>query len=203
MGSYFVACGLALAVVGGTATTQNVALPDVNTDEGLLVRLFIAESRNPGHKQYNADTAKKGMRAMKAVVDNRLRNNPGQFGAPGAKGYIDIVAAAGQFHGFSKGTNGKILIASDVQKRIDEVVKIANTGKPGKYAAFVQAAIDVAKADVDDPFKDVKKVGRTETTGGSDGWRTAGSAQPGGSFIAIPEANGGVIAGNQFYTLKK
>jgi hypothetical protein len=199
----YVICSLAWALLANSSRAQSVTLPDINAEDGLLARLFIAECRNPGHKQYDAEAAKKGMRAMKAVIDNRLKNNPSQFGAPRAKSYVDIVGAPGQFHGFSKGSDGKIVIAGDVQKRIDAVMKTANTGKPGKYAAFVQFTIDVAKAGVDDPFKDVKKVGTTETVGGSYGWRTAGSAAPGGRFVAIPTTDGGVIAGNQFYTLKK
>lgn len=192
-----------LAASGGRLFGDNVTLPDLGTDEGLLARLFIAESVNPGFKDYDADQAKRGMRAMKAAVDNRLKNQPEQFGAPKATTYADVVGAAGQFHGFSKTAAGKIEVAADVQKRIDAVLKQANTGKPGRYAAFAQAAIDIAKGPVDDPFKDVKKVGEIETTGGSFGWRKAGSTGPGGRFVAVPAAQGGVIAGNQFYTLKK
>jgi hypothetical protein len=181
----------------------NVTLPDVNTDAGLLARLFIAESRNPSQKQYEAQEVKKGMQAMKAVIQNRLKNKPAQFGAPNAKTYVDIVGAPGQFHGFSKNAQGKIDIAADVQKRIDTVMKTANTGKPGKFANFVQNAIDVANGSGEDPFKDIRKINNTGVIGGSYGWRTAGSSDPGGAFIAIPSGQGGIIAGNQFYTLKK
>lgn len=192
-------------VLGPAAATpaENVTLPDINTDEGLLARLFIAESRNPGQASYDADEVAKGMRAMKAVVDNRLKNNPGQFGAPGATTYVDIVGAAGQFHGFSKDAGGHIVIATDVQARIDKVLSVANTGAPGKYAAFVTKCNEVAKAAVDDPFQGLTAIGTTPVLGGGFGWRTAGSSAPGGSFVAIPAAQGGVIAGNQFYTIKK
>ena len=67
------------------ARAQNVTLPAAGSDQGLLVRLFLAESRNPGHSSYNADDARRGMQAMKAVVENRLKNHPEQFSAAGAR----------------------------------------------------------------------------------------------------------------------
>jgi hypothetical protein len=190
-------------VLSSQLRADNVTLPDVNTDAGLLARLFIAECRNPGYKDYDKAVAAKAMRAMHATVDNRLHNKPEKFGAPNAKSYADIVGAAGQFAGFSQDDKGKIVIAANVQKRIDEVMKIANTGKPGKYAEFVQLAIDSAKAKVDDPFKGITKVGGVPTIGGSYGWRTATAAGPGGDFVAIGDDQGGALAGNRFYTLKK
>jgi hypothetical protein len=181
---------------------DNVMFPDVNTDAGLLVRLFNAECKNPGYKAYNVDDAKKSMKAMKAVVYNRLKNNPALFGAPGATSYVDIVGAPDQFAGFTK-RNGKIAISGAVQKRIDDVIRNANTGRPGKFATFVQSAIDIAKADVEDPFKEIKKIRDIELVGGTFGWRAAGAADPGGQLVPIPSEKGGVIAGNKFYTLKK
>jgi hypothetical protein len=79
----------------------------------------------------------------------------------------------------------------------------ANTGKPGKYATFVQSAIDIAQAEVDDPFKDIKKIADIDVTGGSYAWRQVDSADPGGKFIPIPKDKGGIIARNKFYALKK
>ncbi len=168
----------------------------------MLVRLLIAESRTPAHAQYDADEVKKGMQAMKATVVNRLNNNPGQFGATGATTFADIIAAPGQFHGFTK-SGGNITISTDVQSRITEVMRKANTGSPGKYAEFVKNAIAVANGAVSDPFKDLTVVGPTAVKAGAFGWRKAGSAGPGGSFVQIPTTSGGVIAGNQFYTVKK
>ena len=90
-----------------------------------------------------------------------------------------------------------------MQQRIDRIIEIANTGRPGKYAAFVQMAIDVAGAPVSDQFRDITSIDGKEVIGGSYGWRTAGSSSPGGRFVAIPKNLGGVIAGNQYYTLAK
>jgi hypothetical protein len=112
---------------------DNVTLPEVDTDAGLLARPFIAECRDPGYSDYNLDAAKKSMNAMKAVIDNRLHNNPAQFGAPGAKSYVDIVGAPGQFAGFTK-KNGKISISAAVESKINDVMIKANTGKPAGRA---------------------------------------------------------------------
>jgi hypothetical protein len=90
-----------------------------------------------------------------------------------------------------------------VQVRIDDVLTKANTGKPGKYAEFVNNSVAVAKSLLDDPYKDVKKIGTVEVLGGSFGWKREGSAAPGGNFVAIPASQGGIVAGNQFYSLKK
>jgi len=193
---------LVLPLQYAAVRADNVTLPDKDTDEGLLARLLIAESLTPNRAQYDADSVKKGMRAMKAAVDNRLKNKPAQFGAPNAKNYVDIVGAAGQFAGFSKNA-GKIVISSEVQARIDDVLKKANSGKPGKYAAFVENSIAVAKNPVDDPFKDVKKIGTVEVLGGSFGWRPVDKGSPGGNFLAIPASQGGIVGGNQFYSVKK
>lgn len=187
----------------GAARADNVTLPDVNSDEGLIARLLIVESLHPNRTGYEAAEVKKGMQAMKAVVDNRLKNHPGQFGAPNAKSYVDIVGAPNQFQGFSKDAHGKIVLSAPIQANLNEVVKTANMGKPGKYTAFVQNAIDVARAPVSDPFKDVKKVGNQETRGGTYAWKQAGSPDPGGNFVAIPAAQGGVFAHTKFYALKK
>jgi hypothetical protein len=63
--------------------------------------------------------------------------------------------------------------------------------------------MEALEAAVDDLFAGISQVGGMKVTGGSYGWCTAGSSAPGGDFVAIPEADGSVVAGNQFYTLKK
>src|SRR5207245_2355376 len=66
-----------------TGTIRTIQLPDLNTDAGVVARLLIAESLTPAYSSYNAAEVLRGMQAMKAVVNNRLRNNPAQFLAPG------------------------------------------------------------------------------------------------------------------------
>jgi hypothetical protein len=187
--------------IASAAARINLELPSLDTDPGVLAHMLVAESRNPGFPGYDEAEVFRGLRAMKAVVVNRLKD-PGTFGAPGATTWTDIIVAPGQWHGFSR-VGGKVKLSSDVANRITEVMKKANTGAPGAYHRFVSnGVLTVTNAVTDDPFKAVKQIGSIKVTGGCYGFRTAGSADPGGRLIAIPAAMGGVIAGNQFYALK-
>lgn len=179
-----------------------ITLPDVNTDAGLFSRLLIAESRSPSNPAYKADEVLKGMKAMKAVVNNRLLK-PSVFGAPGGKNFLDIVTAPGQFAGFSKNPQGKLVVDTQVQQRIDDAVAKANSGQPGKFHEFVTNAINVATAPPDDPFSSLTKIGNIEVKPGAFGWRTEGSSAPGGFFVKIPAGDSGALGGNQFFAVKK
>lgn len=186
-----------------------LVLPSLTSNEGILVRMFIAESKNPGYSGYDPDEVRRGFFAMKAVVDNRLRNNPGRFNAPGATTYTHIITAPGQWHGFTRDAQGNTQIARDIVNRIEDVMTKANTGSPGRYYQFVQNALEVAAADVNDPFRSLTSIGGVAVTGGAYGWRTEGSTSPGPNFVLIPKipvppfAVGGVLGGNQFYALRK
>jgi len=168
---------------------EKIQLPAATTEEGLLVRLFLAESRTPSESGYNASEAKTGMQWMRLVVENRLKNNPKQFGAPGAKKILDIVKAKGQFHGFENYPN----LSAAQQSRINDIVNIANKDndtRQEKFAAFLSSALEVAKSKsaIKDPCQT-----------GLYGWRTAGRGSPGGRFVEYKTP----MSGNQFYTLKK
>ena len=187
------------------ARIPNVILPSLDSDAGVLVRVLIAESLNPAYRdRYNEADTLKAMRMMRAVYENRLKNNPGQFGARGASTLTDIITAPGQTHGFTRDSAGKLVISADVQNRIDVVVGFANTGAPGAYARMVQNAIDVGTGVISllDLFADTTSINGIPVTGGLYGFRTAGASDPGGRFVAIPSSMGGVVGGQQFYTLK-
>lgn len=179
-----------------------ISLPDKDTDAGLFARLLIVENRTPAHASYNVQEALRGMKAMKAVVHNRLLK-PSLFGAPGARTALDIVTAPGQFRGFSKDAQGKLALTQALQSNIDDVLRNANTGAPGKFHEFVTNAINVGLAAPDDPFKSLTTIGGGEVKPGAFGWRTEGSAEPGGLFVKITDALSGQIAGNRFFALKK
>ncbi len=181
---------------------MSIQLPSITTVEGVVVRLLLVETSAPGLAQYNEASALQAMQAMKAVVHNRLHNFPAQFGAPNATSYIDIITVPGQFTGFSRDSHGNVAISADQQKRIDELLNLANTGTPGKFSRFVSNAINVANSNVQDPFANVKKIGTVAVTGGGYGWRATRLADPGGNFVPIPTSLGGVIQGNKFYALK-
>ena len=181
-----------------------ITLPDLQTPAGALTHLLLAESRGPGNSSYDATAAALGMRAIRATVANRLGFHPEWFNASGAKTWTDIIVAPGQFQGFSKNAAGNVTLSTAVSARIIDALQHANADGAGNpYAAFVQLAVSTAQAaTVVDPFAGVTNVGSVATRGGAFGFVTAGTASPGGSFVAIPADKSGVIAGNQFYTIK-
>lgn len=185
----------------GPAPSPPLTLPAINTDQGILARVMIAEARNPGYASYDADEARRCLQAMKAVVDNRLRHRPERFGARGATNYADVVTARGQWAGFAKDASGNPAVSSGVQARIDDVLRRANSGAPGRYHAFVSMVLEVAAAAVSDPFASITLIDGTTVMDGAFGWRTAGSSSPGGAFVAYTPAQGGEIAGIQFYAV--
>lgn len=171
------------------AVVDRVDLPPAGTEEGLLVRLLLAENRTPGESGYDAANSKTSMHWMRLVLVNRLNNKPEQFQAPGATEIKHIVTAPGQFDGFENYPQ----LSSKVTGRLGDIVRIANDdsdGRQEKYARFLQDALEVARSLtlVSDPCP-------TRLYG----WRTAGSSAPGGRFISYD----GPLAGNLFYTLKE
>ena len=179
--------GAAVAKVVVTVI-EKLGLPAAAGEQGMLVRLFLAEIPDPGQSGYNAADGKKSMQWMRVVLANRLKNNPAQFMAPGAKSITDIVKAKGQFKGFESYPT----LSSKQSARIGEIVRIANDDndtRQEKYLQYLQNALDVAIGSlIADPCPT-----------GLYGWRTFGSGSPGPRF----EAYGSPLSGNQFYTLKK
>jgi hypothetical protein len=177
-----------------------VDLPDISTDAGILSRLIIAECMHPGDPAYNRDDGLLTFRLMQATVANRLNNNPGQFGAAGATCYADVITAPGQFAGFIQ-LDDQTVIAQPVADNIASVLDTANQGDPGPCAQFVQDILDRVNGTVEDPLAGCVSINGTAVVGGCYGWRTAGSGDPGGRFFPVPETLGGLLLGNQFYTL--
>ena len=59
-----------------------ITLPFENTEQGMLTRLFLAESINPGDIRYNEKESKLSMIWMRQVIENRLKHKtPNVFGA--------------------------------------------------------------------------------------------------------------------------
>jgi len=139
---------------------------------------------------------------MQAVHDNRLHHHAEQFEAPGALTYVDIITAPGQFQGFFRDESGNVYLSAAVQQRIQEVVREANTDANGPCSRLVDDAMEVTRTGVTDPFAGMTEVDGIAAKGGSYGWQQEATADLGGYFLAIPPSDGGVIQGNQFYTLR-
>ncbi len=184
-----------------------ISLPPLSTEAGVIAHMLVNESMVPGiphNPDYNEAQVLRGMRLMKVVLENRLNHRPpassgylpNLFGAPNAATLTDVIIG-GQIAGFSR-TGDMIHISPAVMAHINGIVNEANQGSPGYYFHHVQDAINVANAPVvADEFASLTTVGGIEVLGRTYGWRPHGS--PGPNFVAIPN---GLIAGNQFYTLR-
>lgn len=164
--------------------------------------MLIAECRGPGYPDYDEREAYWTMQAMKAVVHNRLTQDPSRFGAPGARLYADVICAPGQWAGFGRDPSGPYRIDPEVLGRVDEILRHANSGSPGPYHRFVQHALAITHGSVVDPFAQLRWIDGVAVQPGTFGWRREGTSSPGGSFIAIPRAQGGVLGKNRFYALR-
>ena len=181
----------AVVAILKVSVIQALELPPEDTDEGMRARLFLAETASPEHKGWDPDVAKKSMQWMRLVLKNCLDNDPAQFNAPGAKTVRDIVRGKGQFRGF--GSYPKV--EADVNRRITEALNDANDdnnlAKQAQDIAFVNAALEVAKATTEilDPC-------------GKDfflsGWRTVGHGGTGDNQVEFR-----ALMTNQFFMLKR
>jgi len=179
----------AIATKVAITVVEKLVLPAESAEEGMLARLLLAEAHSPGQSGSDAAESKTAMQWMRVVLANRLNNGPERFNAKGAKTLLDIVKAPKQFEGFHDYPK----LGKGQSTRIEEIVRIANSDsdpRQEKYAQFLQNALELAasKTLIADPCPT-----------GLYGWRTAGSATPGGDFVKY----GDPLSGNQFYTLTK
>ena len=197
-------------VGGGVTAASQFSLPDIDTDTGLLAHVLMAEARGPASPLYNRGASVRSMWAMRAAYLNRylyLRSGgPAYTFGTGSANISDIILAPGQTAGFGRDSNGQIVVNQDILDEINYTLRIANTGPPGRYAQHVQDVLTVAIratsfTSLNYPIGNTGSIGGTQVMPSVYGFRTQGSTPPGGNFIAIPEAAGGVIGGQQFYTL--
>lgn len=164
-----------------------IELPDPATEAGAVARLLMSEARGPSHADYLAADTLDSMGWMQRVLENRLANDPSQFGARGARNLIDIIRAANQFDGFSDYPN----YDQGVRRRLQQMVNIANNDNDrmqSDFRNFLQNAIDVARLRV---------AIRDPSSTGLFGWRAAGTGSPGPRFARFR-----TLAGNTFFTLR-
>ncbi len=177
-------------------TKVMITLPLEKTEQGMLTRLFLAESINPGNNVlYNEKESKTGMIWMRQVIENRLKHKtPNIFGATKptrqAKYTInDIVKAKNQFHGFENYPN----TLTQIKININGFIAIANNYNHSKrklYVNFIENARIAASRNALRGFTD-------PSSKGLYGWRTKGASAPGGNFKQYKD-----LAGQTFYTLK-
>lgn len=166
-------------------------LPSASTDGGMMARLFLAETASPASKGWNVADANKSMQWMRLVLKNRLDNDPAQFNAPGAKSRQDIVRGKGQFRGFGSYPTIDAKVSQHIKEALDGANDDNNLAKQAQDIAFVNAALEVAKAatEIPDPCG---------TDNFLSGWRTAGHGGTGDDQVEFR-----VLMTNQFFQLKR
>ena len=152
------------------------------------------------------------------VLDSRIHHVPtgyrrSQIAATSSKDIIDVITVGGekgQCDGFYRDASGQFKAVPRVHKRVDYLTKIANDGKPGRFARLLNYGQGLAASYMQgglkeaDRFASLHSVDQVPVTGRAYSWMTDRDYyNPGGNFVKIPNANEGSLGGNRFFTLKK
>jgi hypothetical protein len=187
---------------------------------GYLARLLINETAFPGERGYVSEADSQGsMLAVLWVLHARIAHIPKGYTQQQVAGVrsseiVDVITGGGgrrQCEGFYLDASGKPVTASRVEERIQNLLRIANSGnKPGRFAKLLTYAQGLARAYAQeglagaDRFAGLTRVAGVPVTGRAYSWMTdVGTWHPGGNFVSIPSASGGSLAGNRFFTLRK
>jgi hypothetical protein len=202
-----------------SAVMASVQIKSADTKTGYIARLLLNEAPLPSERGWvSEENSKATMLAILWVCHSRIHHIPTgykqmEIAAVQSKDIIDIITAGGkkgQCDGFYKDSAGHPHYESRVQERIDYLLKIANQGKPGKFARLVNYAQGLADAYVAggmseaDRFAGLTVVGSTSVTGRAYSWMTdMDYYNPGGNFVRIPDNLNGSLGGNRFFTLRR
>jgi hypothetical protein len=206
--------GATHASAGATAKLDS---PDSHA--GYIALLLINETPFPGEHMWisEADT-KMAMLQILYVLDSRVNNIPPGYrrkhlADTDSADIIDIMTAGGergQVDGFYRDSHGRPRTVPRVKERIDYLLRIANKGKPGKFARLLNHAQGLSRAykqggiEQADRFAGISRIGKTPVTGRAYSWMTDKNYYaPGGNFIRIPDSLRGGLGGNRFFTLRK
>ena len=214
------ALGGALVLAMSTLATEAgdfVRMDAPDSASGYLARLLINENPFPGERGYvSVEDSKMGMRQVLWVLDDRMHHIPTgysqvQISSTRSQDILDVITARNQCEGFSSDPAGKRVCAPRVERRLNYLMKIANSGsEPGKFADLLNYGQELARAYLQggrqaaDHFAGITVVNRIAVTGRGYSWMTDRDCyNPGGNFVAIPDAQGGSPGGNRFFTLRK
>ena len=206
---------LCCAVRAGAADFAR--LEPASSASGYLARLLANESPFPGERGFvsEADT-KATMLSILWVLHARMNHIPAgytqmQIASIRSQNVIDVITAKNQCEGFSKDAAGKPVAAPRVEARIQNLLKIANSGgQPGRFANLLNFVQGLASAYLAggvpgaDRFAGLTVVNQVAVTGRAYSWMTGMDYyNPGGNFVTIPDAQQGLLGGNRFFTLRK
>ena len=192
-------------------------LEPATSADGYLARLLANESPFPGERGFvsEADT-KATMLSILWVLHARMNHVPPgyqqeEIAAIRSQNVIDVITAKNQCEGFSKDAAGQPVAAPRVEARIQNLLRIANSGdKPGRFANLLNFVQGLASAYLAggvpgaDRFAGLTVVNQVAVTGRAYSWMTGMDYyNPGGNFVTIPDAQQGLLGGNRFFTLRK
>ena len=205
-------CCAASVAAGEFAQMEPPAAP-----AGYLARLLINEAPFPGERGYVSEAdSKAAMLSILWVLHARMNYVP-----PGYKqeevasirtqNVLELITAKNQCEGFSRDAAGKPVAAPRVEARIQNLLRIANSGgKPGRFANLLNFGQGLASAYLAggipgaDRFAGLTVVSQVAVTGRAYSWMTGQDYySPGGNFVKIPDAQQGLLGGNRFFTLRK
>ena len=209
---------LAVSALPGAAA-PGVALLPATDPAGYLARLLINESAFPGERGYvsEADT-QTTMKALLLVLDARIhRIPPGytreEIADTASPELLDIITAGGrrgQMEGFFRDRAGRPAMSPRVTARIGNLVRIAGSGEPDRFARLLAYAQALATGYLDgvrpapDLYAKITRIAPRPVTGRAYGWMTDQDYyHPGGDFVRIPDRLRGRLGGNRFFTLAK
>jgi len=210
---------VSLAAMGAQRSPTAVRLEPANTTAGYLARLLVNEASFPGERGWRSEKdSRAAMLSILWVLQSRIEYIPAgysreQVAATCSSNIIDIITVGGkkgQCDGFYKNAKGEAVAVPRVYERIDYLLKIANEGKPGKFARLLEYAEGLANAYVQggieeaDRFAGLSFIGDCAVTGRAYSWMTDNDYyKPGGCFMRIPDFYDGALGGNRFFTLEK
>jgi hypothetical protein len=197
----------------------NVELDPPSTPAGYLSLLLINEVPFPGERAYvSEEDSKAAMLSVLWVLHCRVAAVPAGYkqrevAAVETRNVIDVMTAGGvkgQVDGFYKDADGAPAAVARVHERARYLVSLANRGELGKMARLLTHARDLARRYFQsgpagkDLYAELRKIGVQPVTGHGYAWMTdARGFDPGGAFVAVPDADQGALGGNRFYTLEK
>jgi hypothetical protein len=208
---------LAFATWPGRAAA--VGFPAADTPEGYIGRLLINEAPFPGERGFVSEAdSKASMEQILWVLECRIHFIPTgyrqrEIAMVETSDVLDVITAGGakgQVDGFFRDAQGRLATAPRVEERLQNLIRIANRGAPGRFARLLDHGAALATEYVrerlaePDRFAGLLQFGSTPVTGRAYSWMTDRDYyNPGGSYLRIPDQFEGVLGGNRFFTLKR
>lgn len=196
-----------------------VTLKPVSDTPGYIARLLINEAAFPGERGFvSVQDTKSAMLSVLWVLHARRAHIPSGYSqkriaAIQSDDIIDIITVGGvrgQCDGFYRDKQGRPTMVPRVEERVKRLIKIANTGAPGRFAELLQYVQGLADTYVReglaeaDRFAGLSRIGDVRVTGRAFSWMAGQDIyHPGGNFVRIPNDFSGLLGGNRFFTLRE